>query len=95
MRSREHDPRRIERTGRIEQLVARDEAQKDHVYTCSGCSLRERGHQLDARRAHVAADDDRRALGEGREGGADLFRQLGIELVWHDTPDVISLEDVV
>jgi hypothetical protein len=41
------------------------------------------------------AHEDLRALRKPREGRADLAGQPGVELVGHNAPDVVSLEDVV
>jgi hypothetical protein len=86
--------------GGVVHEIGRHEAEVDDVEPLALDAVGERGHEVHARRAHVAAHQHPLgttglAGGEPSERGADRAGRVGVELVGGDATDVVGLEDRV
>jgi hypothetical protein len=102
VRRREHRSRRVLRPGGEVHQIGRRQSEVDDVEPLVLHALGERTGQFDPGRAHVPGHEHtsgRAGAGtvvhEATERGTDLLAEGGIELVGHNPPDVIGLEDGV
>jgi hypothetical protein len=92
----EHRPGHVEAAGGEVELVGGGEPDVDHVDAAGVESPGERAGQRRRGGAHVVAHHHTAARGQaldGGEGRADAPRDVLVELVGHETADVVGLED--
>ena len=96
---REHRARQVECAARVVEPVGRAEADEGDVEAVCGDPLGEGLAEGRRARPHVGADDDAGGpLGEGDdlgEGRADGAGDVVVELVGHDTSDVVGPDEVL
>src|SRR6266545_6137361 len=90
----EHRAGKLQRAGGVVEVVGRAHAGVDDVGAPPGGALGERRGQRRGRGAHVAGDHHGVAAGQLDERGADLPRELGVELVGNHPPDVVGLDEL-
>jgi hypothetical protein len=90
----EHAPRGVEAAGGEIEEVGGGEAEVDHRHTLGSGAVGECPRQGAARLAHVASHQQSGVAGEAGHRHPDGPELRRIELVGHDSPDVVRLEHV-